>query len=1151
MVAKAEFEVIADIKKALASLRSLETDGKKAVSGLSSSFNALKLAAGGIAGAIGGIAIGKIVGDLGDFSKAVAEVKTIAPDVIKNNKDLAKSFIELGSEFGTDAGKQAKLLYQIISAGITDAAKSQEALIASNKLAIGGLAGTEESVNILTTALNVYKDENLSAANAADILFTTVKLGKTTVSDLASTLGDVLPIAKTFGLSFEEVNGAIADLTAKGIPTTAKAVTALKGVLNGVIQAQGMLSGESKKVQDAFSISALKTKDFTTFLKDANAAIGGNEVKLKKLLGSIEGVTGFLTLSSDGFKGLTESIDQMTKSTGAADEAYKGIANTLGFQLDKLKANFGNLILRFATEGESDLTNIIKSINESIVFMIKNFDDVTKQVQRVILDVGIMAFAFKGIPLIIKQIQISMTSLNASINSSVFYVKVFGKIFAATRYQAIALNLTIKALKISLSFGVLLVVDFIIEKVLELKEEFGGFINLAQAGASQIKIYFLEAINAILPAINYVAEAFGRGFDVKAVIEDNNKAIKESTKSIDNLKKTASDSKEFTKGMRDLQEELDKAKESAKDTKDQLEDTFNPKVAEDFLKTVRDQNEKLSQDIKKVGKDQIDIIKIDTEYQVGKINAQIASLDLTKDINKETKKGLEEQIKLLTKLANLNIKKLTKKEDKKPSIIKDFLNETFSELLTPFNDFISENVDQFKDGINSVFKFDVFSYLKESFSTASDITSEVFSSIADASSAIYDAFSSVYNTLSNAADVFVNTISTGFNAIFGAGLITNINNVFSQIANAPDNFIKAFDEFDTIVDGLGGKLASGLKKVLARLPEFFKKAIQVFKEVIPILIDALPDLIRGLMDGIIDLADELFSNAIPKLVDALPGIVDSILERLPDLLKVILKALPKIIRKIADSLPVIVKSLSDALPGLIEVLADNIGPIVSALTEGLIAATPNIIVSLVDSFITRGGALRISIALAKGFVSAIGGLLSGISKGVQALFTQAFTQGAVVFGDKLKIKQPEWVDKLRSSLNGGKFVEILQKIVDFLQKIADQISKALGQGSGGVVGALKKGDVGGVITQVLGGPGKALGFAEGGIVPSGFPNDTFPASLTSGELVIDRSTVDRLNKFMDQGGAQNNQPIQIVLKVGESELSRVMYKLNKQGYRVA
>jgi len=41
---------------------------------------------------------------------------------------------------------------------------------------------------------------------------------------------------------------------------------------------------------------------------------------------------------------------------------------------------------------------------------------------------------------------------------------------------------------------------------------------------------------------------------------------------------------------------------------------------------------------------------------------------------------------------------------------------------------------------------------------------------------------------------------------------------------------------------------------------------------------------------------------------------------------------------------------------------------------------------------------------------------------------------------------------------------------------------------------------------------------QGGEIPSGFPNDTFPARLTSGENVVDRSTNERLKEFLGNTG---------------------------------
>lgn len=81
----------------------------------------------------------------------------------------------------------------------------------------------------------------------------------------------------------------------------------------------------------------------------------------------------------------------------------------------------------------------------------------------------------------------------------------------------------------------------------------------------------------------------------------------------------------------------------------------------------------------------------------------------------------------------------------------------------------------------------------------------------------------------------------------------------------------------------------------------------------------------------------------------------------------------------------------------------------------------------------------------------------------------------------------------------------------------------------------------------------ALGFNEGGRVPEGFPNDTFPARLTSGEEVIDRSTSDALRRFLAGASSQNEEPknIMINLQVGERQLAEVIVNLTRQGYRLS
>lgn len=1046
-MAKVEFDVVANINRALASLKTLEGTVAGSATKMEASLNLAKIAAAGLGAGFAAIITGKVINDLGEFSKSVAEVKSIAPDVIKNNEKLADSFIELGTTFGKSAQEEAKLLYQIISAGITDAAESQETLIASNKLAIGGLAGTEESVNILTTALNVYKDQNLSAEKAADILFTTVKLGKTNVSELASSLGTVLPIAKTFGLSFEEVNASIADLTAKGIPSTSQAVTALRGVLNGVIQAQSQLAGESKEVQKAFSINALKTKDFTTFLKDANDAVGGNEVKLKKLLGSIEGVTGFVTLASGGFKGLKNSLDEMSKSTGAADKAYKEISNTLGFQITKFKENFGNLILKFSSQGEGALTKTLELINTAVESVVLNFDYLVDRLKRIAIEVGAFLLVVKGIPITIKAVQVSMAAAQAGAIS-------LGGAFNIAKTAIQGLGISIKTLKATLSFGILLVVDLLIEKILELSEKFGGFANLAQVAFSQVKIYFIQFVNSFLSGVNKIAGIFGKSFDFSKTIEINNRLIKESQNVIDDIRGK----------IEGVGDEIKKTGKKSRDAKGDLEDTFDPAPAKALLDKIKEENEKLGKEIAKIGKSQIETIKLTTSERLKDIDKQIAGLDLSKDVNKEIKKALEIQKQQILLQSEKNIGVLREKE-----------------LLDELN-------DQRKKQKEEERKKDEAALIKSS--TISQIEVGFGSGVASFFSAASD-----FLTPITAVSDSIKALSTGINKLtnFIPEILDSITSVFSTLNAFPQKLLDSF---------------------------------------------------QNLFSSVIDFASSFLQNLITKL-----GVI--LVESFQFLFRDLPKALAKTFQELPDVLFTVISKLPDILIDILENF--NIEKLVQSLAE----LTPRLAVAFIESMITNGGIIRLSIALAKALAIQLPvGIVKGILAALKNLGREAFSALGDYFSSRIKlptltIPEPPFLEKLRSNLSGGPLVELLQRIVDFLQNIANQIGKALGQGGGGVFGQLKSGNIGGAVNDLLGGDKRKgiLGFAEGGIVPKGFPNDTFPARLTSGELVIDRSTVDKLNRFIDQGGS--NQPIQINLKVGESDLAQVMYNLNRQGFRVA
>lgn len=314
-----------------------------------------------------------VVGNLRDFQKAMAEINTITDISADKQKQLQTSLINLSAQFGTKATDQAKSYYQIISAGVTDAAKANELLIASNKLAIGGLASTSSSIDILTSAVNAFGQENLSAKRASDILFGTVRLGKTTVSELSSSLGQILPTSAALGVSFEDTNAALAALTTRGV-STSEAVTQLNAVFTAVLKKQEAAKKLGPEVAKAFNLQALKTKGLSDFLKDLNKVLGGSEEKLTKLLGRAEGARAIITLAGDNFKGLEKNVRDLANSTGAADDAFKKINETLDQKINRTVATTESIFLKLANSSNNILTHALSAVNTQLEDINSSFE---------------------------------------------------------------------------------------------------------------------------------------------------------------------------------------------------------------------------------------------------------------------------------------------------------------------------------------------------------------------------------------------------------------------------------------------------------------------------------------------------------------------------------------------------------------------------------------------------------------------------------------------------------------------------------------------------------------------------------------------------------------------------------------------------------
>ncbi len=97
------------------------------------------------------------------------------------------------------------------------------------------MGDTATIADLATSALNAYGEANISATQATDVMVAAVREGKLEASELAGSMGRVLPIASAMGVRFDEVGAAFAALSRTGT-NAAEAATQVRGILSSLLR---------------------------------------------------------------------------------------------------------------------------------------------------------------------------------------------------------------------------------------------------------------------------------------------------------------------------------------------------------------------------------------------------------------------------------------------------------------------------------------------------------------------------------------------------------------------------------------------------------------------------------------------------------------------------------------------------------------------------------------------------------------------------------------------------------------------------------------------------------------------------------------------------------------------------------------------------
>jgi hypothetical protein len=254
------------------------------------------------------------------------------------------------------------------------------------------------------------------------------------------------------------------------------------------------------------------------------------------------------------------------------------------------------------------------------------------------------------------------------------------------------------------------------------------------------------------------------------------------------------------------------------------------------------------------------------------------------------------------------------------------------------------------------------------------------------------------------------------------------------------------------------------------------------------------------------LAASAANTIIPGIGAAVGPIID-ILSQGPDKVKAMvdqfIDALPDLVANIVESIPVLITEISDKLPELIQKLVDKAPEIINKLA----ADSPRLITSLSLQ------SPRIAIA----FVTSLIDNAPTIAEGFAAAFIK---------------EVPHIVEELVKQIGGQ------------VKSLGGILPDGGGGIKGGAIGSIAGSVVAGPVGAAIGFIGGAFGFKDGGETSFGLGK----RGLSGGASKTGSSegSIGQLTRAIERSASQN---LQITLKVGEQELSRVMLQLNRQGFR--
>jgi TP901 family phage tail tape measure protein len=866
----------------------------------------------------------KSVDSFKSLQKNMKEVSTlIKGDATPQIEAYTKAVRKMAIESGKSTADLTKGIYQIVSAGVKGSETIEgtiQLLNVAQQAATAGVSDTFTSVDMLTTVLNAYGKSTADAQHFADILFTSVRLGKTTFNQLAGSIGVVAAGAAGSGIKFEELNAAVVACTKSGLSTD-MAMTSLNSLFMKMLDPSENLTnavqGLGKGYKTVYDL--MKKEGLLGLFETLGKLTGGDTQKLQALIPEIRALRSASILSGTGLEALRGTMAEFKNTAGASAEAYGKMAKGTSYELGKLKQRFEEV---FYAIGEQIMPKLMEALKEFSKWFEKNSKTIIDSASEIVKEL--------------------MRFFSYLIQNGETIVKIFGAIWVTEKLAVLASGIT----KVTLALKGLNMAMLAM----------GGKVAVVLAGIAAVA-YGIDAINdrskELRKSENEGPKAKGmpkwRQDELAAQMGWREKGDAGNVKNFpeESADVITGNGKQAQQNIAELTAEEKKQRAKALAELHKLEVSYADDLQKLWLQFEDQRAEWTAKEGISAEERELALASIEKEREEKLTKAY-------KDREDKERKWLQDKNTVVQKAEDelLEMRAAAReKESIKMQQAADYVSElqlklmsgaeqlehAFREDLKKIDAMQFQDPDQYKKAIELRTQL----FQKEQAGMTSSImnifTGSFWNGVAEGFAHKVGAdleefakrFADILTTpLSALGDVFSNLMG-GMNNIASKGL-GKITEIFNSIlsGDAGKDKVKEMTEmavafFETLAQQLPSALEWFAREGVPRI-------IQAFVDSLPDVIDALVEAIPIILNSIISKLDKIILplvagilKVIPKIIEQIPLLITKIAEMIPQIIVMIVKALPSIIGSIG-------KGLVESVGGFFKGLATGI---VDAFTE--------------------------------------------------------------------------------------------------------------------------------------------------------------------------------------------------------------------------